>query len=176
MLIAHGPAGYLVGVAAAGARRRFDLVIAGLAGGLFPDLDAVGYHLGIVQGFHRATPLHWPSVWIAAALIGLALIALKRRPGEFLTVMAVSGLVHCGLDMTMAPLYWAAPFHWQAYEMVHVPGGWSPYWLGFIFYWTFLPEIAIWITALWIWRGRREQYALITREAGCAPAPKPGGS
>ena len=51
MLIAHGPAGYLIGTMADRARQRFDLVMAGLAGGLFPDLDAVGFHVGIVQGF-----------------------------------------------------------------------------------------------------------------------------
>ncbi len=157
MLIAHGPAGYLVGVTVTRARRRFDLVIAGVAGGLFPDLDAVGYHLGIVQGFHRATPLHWPSVWIALTLIGLAIMLFKRNLGEIITVIGVSALVHCGLDMTMAPLYWGAPFYWQSYEMVHVPGGWSPYWLGFIFYWTFLPEIMIWIAAFWLWWGRRKR-------------------
>jgi len=164
MIIAHGPAGYLVGAAAAGVRRRLDLVAAGVFGGLFPDIDAVGYHLGIFVGFHRATPLHWPSVWIAALLIGLAMMVLRRRPGEILAVFAASGLVHCGLDMTMAPLYWAAPFHWETYELVHVPGGWSPYWLGFFFYWTFLPEIAIWIAALWVWRGRRARYGRVADE------------
>ena len=157
MLIAHGPAGYLVGVTATRARRRLDLVIAGIVGGLLPDLDAVGYHLGIVQGFHRATPLHWPSVWIALTLIGLTVILFKRGMGEIITVIGVSALVHCGLDMTMAPLYWGAPFHWHSYEMVHVPGGWSPYWLGFIFYWTFLPEIMIWIAAFWLWWNRRKR-------------------
>jgi len=166
MLIAHGPAGYLIGVMAARLRRRGDLVMAGIAGGLMPDLDAVGYHLGIVQGFHRATPFHWPSTWLALTLIGLALVMLKPRLGEVITVLAVAALVHCGLDMTMAPLYWAAPFHWNSYEMIHVPGGWSPYWLGFIFYWTFLPEIMIWLAALWVWRGRRERVGVIVGEPG----------
>lgn len=166
MLIAHGPAGYLIGTMADRARQRFDLVMAGLAGGLFPDLDAVGFHVGIVQGFHRATPLHWPSVWIALALIGIALMFLKRIPGQILTVFAVAGVIHCGLDMTMAPLYWAAPFSWQTYEMVHVPGGWSPYWLGFIFYWTFLPEIMIWVAALWVWRARRNQPEQVRHQPG----------
>ena len=157
MLIAHGPAGYLIGAMADRARQRFDLVMAGLAGGLFPDLDAVGYHLGIVHGFHRATPLHWPSVWLALVLVGVVLMMIKRRTGQVLTVFAAAGLIHCGLDVTMAPLYWAAPFSWQTFELVHVPGGWSPYWLGFIFYWTFVPEIMIWIAAVWVWRSRRSR-------------------
>jgi len=165
MLIAHGPAGYLVGAIAAGAKRRLDLVMAGLVGGLLPDLDAVGFHLGIVQGFHRATPFHWPSTWVVLALIGLAILPLRRRAGEIIVVVAVSALVHCGLDMTMAPLYWAAPFSWQTYELVHVPGGWSPYWLGFIFYWTFIPEILIWIAALWTWRRGRRGAATVMRQA-----------
>ena len=155
MLIAHGPAGYLIGAMADRARQRFDLVMAGLAGGLFPDLDAVGFHAGIVQGFHRATPLHWPSVWVALTLIGIALMLVKRTPGQIFTVFALAGLIHCGLDVTMAPLYWAAPFAWETYELVHVPGGWSPYWLGFIFYWTFLLEVMICLAALWVWRTRR---------------------
>lgn len=166
MLIAHGPAGYLVGAAAAWGRRRFDLVMAGLAGGLFPDLDAVGYHIGIVHGFHRATPLHWPTLWIGLVLIGGVLLFLNRRAGQVFTVFALAGLIHCGLDVTMAPLYWAAPFHWETYELVHVPGGWSPYWLGFIFYWTFLPEIAIWIAAIWVWKTRRDLPKSIRHQPG----------
>jgi len=157
MLIAHGPAGYLIGVLAARVKQRTDLVVAGLIGGLLPDLDAVGYHLGLVQGFHRATPFHWPTTWLVITLIGLLLIMLRRKPGEFITVIGIAALIHCGLDMTMAPLYWAAPFHWETYEMVHVPGGWSPYWLGFIFYWTFLVEVALIFAALFVWHTRREQ-------------------
>lgn len=156
MLIAHGPAGYLIGAGLDRVRRRVDLVIAAVIGSLFPDLDVAGYHAGIVEGFHRATPLHWPAVWFAVIALGFSLRAARPRIGEAVIVFALSALVHCGLDMMMAPLFWAAPFHWTAYEMVEVPGGWHPYWLGFIFYWTFLPEIALWIAALWMWRVRRE--------------------
>ena len=159
MLIAHGPAGYLIGAVADRWRRRFDLVLSGVVGGLAPDLDAVGYHVGIVEGFHRATPLHWPIVWIVLLAIGIGLRFVQPRLGEILAILALAAVVHCGLDATMAPLFWAAPFHFHPVEMVEVPGGWQPYWLGFIFYWTFLPEIAIWIAALLLWRRRREMSA-----------------
>ena len=140
-------------------------MIAGTLGGLAPDLDAIGFHLGIVHGFHRATPFHWPSTWIAVAMIGLVLIWLRRDAGTFVCVLALSALVHCGLDMTMAPLFWAAPFSWEPFELIHVPGGWSPYWLGFIFYWTFVPEILIWLAAIWVWKSRRSKTELLVRQA-----------
>ena len=148
MLIAHAPAGYLVGVAAHARWPFVGMAAAGLLGGLAPDLDLIPYRLGLLEGHHRLSLTHWPVVWLGL----LALAALLRHP--LALTFAASGLVHCGLDATMAPLYWAAPFHWQPVELVEVPGGWDPYWLGFVFWWTFLPEIAIWAAAIAVWRRR----------------------
>ena len=98
MLIAHAPAGYLVGVAAASRLALPGMVLAGIAGGLAPDLDLIPYRLGWAEGHHRLSPTHWPLLWLAL----LAGAAALRRP--LLGVFALSGLVHCGLDATMAPL------------------------------------------------------------------------
>lgn len=81
MLIAHLPAGYILGTFA---RNRWPgrsgIMAAALLGSVVPDLDMVYFHF--VDGgrtHHHAYVTHWPLFWAAVGLVALS-VAKWRDP------------------------------------------------------------------------------------------------
>ncbi|GHC45751.1 metal-dependent hydrolase [Neogemmobacter tilapiae] len=151
MILAHLPAGYLTG-RAMGARRGL-VLWAALLGGVFPDFDMFWFHL-VDQGsvHHHRYPVHIPGFWALVALIALPLIRLMR-PALFAPACAFLAAiaVHLVLDSVGGGILWLWPFNDQLYSLIKVPATQSHWVLSFIFHWSFLAEIAIVGSAVWVW-------------------------
>jgi inner membrane protein len=148
MLIAHLPAGYLLGRALN--RRRGNVMAAALLGAIIPDFDMIWFHLvdhGAVH-HHKYWP-HIPAFWIVAG--GVLLMSLWVAKSRHLTVATVglaSVMIHLVLDTLGGGIMWAWPLSDHLYAAVTVPATQSHWILSFMLHWTFLAEIAICLVAL----------------------------
>ncbi|TIQ16575.1 MAG: metal-dependent hydrolase [Mesorhizobium sp.] len=164
MLIAHLPAGYILG---AFARNRWPgrsgMMTAALLGSVVPDLDMVYFHF--VDGgrtHHHAYVTHWPLFWAAAGLVALS-VAKWRDPRYLAPVGAffAAAMVHMILDSVASPIMWLMPFDRRALELVTDPATYRNWVMSFLLHWTFALELLIctWALALGI---RRSQLVATT--------------
>lgn len=164
MIVAHLPTGYLLGVALERLRPlacspRLWLGSA-LLGAFAPDLDMLYFHLvdGGQQHHHRYWS-HWPVVWFS--LLALAVLAWSRAPQVRWPALAVlfslNGCVHLMLDSVVGDIWWLAPWVDQPFALATVTARYSPWWLNFILHPSFLLELGLLASALWLaWRRRRQ--------------------
>jgi inner membrane protein len=159
MLIAHVPAGYLLGAAAqrmAGANGR-SIMLAALLGSMTPDFDMLYFHLiDGRQTHHHHYFTHWPVFWLTLALALTFVSVLLRRP-RLIVVLAFSAgtLLHMVLDTIAAPILRLMPFDNRSVEMVEIPAVYTNWIWSFVFHWTFALEITICLTALALFLRRR---------------------
>ncbi|WP_378951805.1 metal-dependent hydrolase [Mesorhizobium sp. ANAO-SY3R2] len=153
MLIAHLPAGFILGTLArrsrSGARA---LIAAALLGSVVPDFDMFYFYL--VDGrqtHHHFYLTHWPLFWLALGFVVLSLVGwLLPRLTVATGVFLVGVLSHMVLDSIAAPMQWLMPFSDLPVELVTVPARYSHWILSFILHWTFALEIAICVLAAWL--------------------------
>lgn len=161
MIVGHLPAGYVM---ARLGYQRFGRLIDnyrkfmfwGLFGSIAPDLDMFYFHL--VDGgrvHHHKYFSHYPVLWLALIVIAAALcrgIAVQKKVGIYGLIFAVAGFCHLILDTVVGDIWWFAPFVDQPFAFATVPALYRPWWLSFIFHWSFLLEIAVFAWAAWLWR------------------------
>ncbi|MDQ6434909.1 metal-dependent hydrolase [Mesorhizobium sp. LHD-90] len=158
MLIGHLPLGYII---ASSLRRRFGavggLVAASLAGSVAPDIDMLRFYLIDFGRYnHRYYFTHWPSFWLAAAVVTLPAIYRLKRAWFLPAVGFYLGVAsHLVTDTVPGPVRWFAPFSMTAHELVRVPANYSHWILSVVGYWTFLLDIAVCAIAFLIWRADR---------------------
>ncbi|MEO5323703.1 metal-dependent hydrolase [Mesorhizobium sp. CC13] len=84
MLIAHLPAGYIIGSLA---RQKLPqagaLMLAAMVGSVAPDFD-IAWFLFVDNGsvHHRDYPTHWPLFWALVAAVVVPLMRCRRRDGR----------------------------------------------------------------------------------------------
>jgi inner membrane protein len=152
MLIAHLPAGYLLGRFAQCqlSSKSFTLMGASILGNMAPDFDMLYFHF--IDA--RTTPhhdyfTHWPLFWLAVGASLVATTCLSRRASVVLAMLFFIGtMMHMIMDSVAAPIHWLAPFSNMTVELVTVPATSSNWIISFVYHWTFLIEIAIWVLAL----------------------------
>ena len=166
MLIAHLPAGYILGTFA---RNRWPgrsgIMAAAMLGSVFPDIDMFYFHF--VDGgrtHHHAYITHWPLFWAAAGLVALAVA--KRRGQRYLAPVGAffaAAMTHMILDTVASPIMWLMPFDRRALELVTVPAIYRNWVMSFMLHWTFALELLIgaWALALGF---RRSQSVVATPE------------
>ena len=157
MLIAHLPAGYLLskGMLAMehlhhlSAQTKRRLVVAGMAGAIFPDIDLLYFYLiDHRQHGHHSYWTHLPLFWVIAMMIWIALFWQRSRAWAWLgIVFGISALGHMVLDSTAGGIRWLYPVSMQYFRLVHVHAGQSWWVMNFVLHWTFLLEIVIVISA-----------------------------
>ncbi|UWQ81859.1 metal-dependent hydrolase (plasmid) [Leisingera sp. S132] len=156
MLTAHLPSGYVLARLAPEGHRL--LLPAALIGAVLPDFDMLWFHF-VDQGsiHHHRYWVHVPAFWAVVAALALPVLALRARallaPG---LVFFAALFLHMVLDTIGGGILWGAPFNDRLYTLVEVPAS-QPHWvLSFLLHWTFLLELGIWASALYLWRkGRR---------------------
>lgn len=153
MLIAHLPAGYILGTFA---RNRWPgrsgIMAASMLGSVVPDLDMVYFHF--VDGgrtHHHAYITHWPLFWAGVGLVALS-VAKWRDPRYLAPVGAffAAAMIHMILDSVASPIMWLMPFDRRALELVTVPAMYRNWVMSFMLHWTFALELLIcaWALAL----------------------------
>lgn len=158
MFIAHLPAGYLVARVCI-ARRPIEishirlLVLAGMVGGIFPDIDLIFAALsdGPRIHHHRYWP-HLPAIWLGLGLLAYSLLRLARArgtrywPATGIFLLGVAS--HLVLDSLVGGIWWLWPWLDQPFALVRIPATYSPWWLNFLLHWSFGVELAIVALAL----------------------------
>lgn len=125
MLIAHLPAGYLLGRFAQKSQnsKSFALMGPAVLGNTAPDIDMLYFHF--IDG--RRTPhhdyfTHWPLFWLAVGVSLLAGTYMFRRRSVKLALLFFTGtMIHMIMDSVAAPIHWLAPFSDLTIELVAVP-------------------------------------------------------
>lgn len=162
MFIAHLPAGYILGRAAA----RTGLpgtMAAALAGSILPDLDLFYFYLvDARQHHHHSYWIHYPVVWLtllAASGIWLALArGRSKRAAWPAFILCLSAMAHIMLDGLVGDIMLLAPWSRKFYALAQVEAIHQPWWLNFILHWSFAVELAITAAAIWLWvRNRRSR-------------------
>ncbi len=160
MIIGHLPAAY-IGTKVLYKRlnngrvskRLFTLM--GILGGIIPDFDMFYfYFIDNRQNHHHTYWPHFPVVWLTLLLTSY-LWFRHSRSGSYspaAMIFAVNGTVHMLLDTVVGDLWWFMPFIDKSYALFSVPARFQPWWLNFIFHWSFAFEIAIVIFAVFLLR------------------------
>jgi inner membrane protein len=171
MLIAHAPAGYLLGRIMSWVVKKDpaafpdmektsrSIVTAAIIGGIAPDLDFI-YHIFIDSArtphhsYFTHMPFFWAGLWIVLYVIGKV-----RRDSSFRTIAAafcLGAILHLLLDTFTGVIYWFYPFwgkgvNFFAVADVHV------WWVeNFTRHWTFTFEIAIIAAAMAVYLGPKK--------------------
>lgn len=153
MITAHLPAGYILG-------QRLDrperwVFAAALLGAVFPGFDFL-FYVFVDHGriHHHRYWVHIPFFW---AILGAVALPLVWRTGARWPALAFLAAVflHLLLDTLVGDIMWGAPVSTRLMSFFDVPPTYD-FWLwSFIFHWSFLVEIAIWLAALLLWRRAR---------------------
>jgi hypothetical protein len=166
MFIAHLPAGYLTARAVMQrAGPRSGLLLAGMAGGVFPDVDLLyGALVDAGQIHHHRYWTHLPVFWLVVwvGLEGVARFTGRRFCHLHLPVrsflLAVAG--HLLLDTVAGDIWWFGPWLDQPFSLVTVPARYPSWWLSYLFHWTFALEMSIVALAGWVaWSAQRVRRA-----------------
>jgi inner membrane protein len=154
MLTAHLPSGYIL--ARMSRHRARYLMPAALIGAVLPDLDMLWFHL-VDQGavhHHRYWP-HIPLIWLGIAVVSLPILRYFGLLAPGLVFFAAI-LLHMVLDTIAGGILWGYPINDTLFSLTVVPATYSHWITSFILHWTFLPEIAVWVWAIWLWTYRRQ--------------------
>ncbi|MCH2078395.1 MAG: metal-dependent hydrolase [Rhodobacteraceae bacterium] len=148
MILAHLPAGYLVGRAMPAAPW---VIPAAVLGGILPDFDLLAFYLWDDRAFHHHRYwVHIPGFWVLVAAITAPFIsrAWKLPWLAFLTAI----FVHIALDSIVGGIVWFWPFSDTMYTLIEVSARHQNWLLNFILHWTFFAlELPIIMTAFYLW-------------------------
>lgn len=156
MLIAHLPAGYILGKATHSKRAVLGVI---LAASILPDLDMLWFHL--VDGgrvhHHRYWP-HVPGFWVIVAAIAMPLIARLKRQWMVPAGLAFGAIaLHLMLDTLVGGIMWLWPFNDVLIRAATVSPTHSHWILSFMFHWSFALEILVCLAALFLFLFRQRR-------------------
>jgi hypothetical protein len=160
MFIGHLPSGYIASkllyprLEPAGSALKTYLW-AGALGAVAPDFDMMYFYLVDHRMHHHHTYwTHFPIVWACLLFISLIWLSAARvkRLAALATIFSLNGLVHMLLDSIVGDIWWFAPFIDRPFSLFSVPALYKPWWLNFLFNWSFALELVIVALAVYIWR------------------------
>lgn len=168
MFIAHLPAGYIVSNVIA---KRIDsnqfniklFVIAGMIGAIAPDLDMIYFYLfDHKQHHHHSYFTHYSILWFSLLLFSIVLyqVVIDKSKAILAIIFSINACLHMILDSFVGDIWWFAPFIDKPYVMFTVTARYQPWWLNFIFHWSFFLELLISAWAFIVFRGNRQTGAI----------------
>jgi inner membrane protein len=146
MFIAHLSAGYLL---TDSLQRRFkikDFLLVGLVASILPDIDLFYFFfVDNRQSLHHAYWTHIPFDWLCIALVVFVSLRLFNQGKYYLAaiIFFANIFLHMLLDTIAGGIMWLYPFSQTELFLVTVPARFHPWYLNFVFHWTFLLEIAL---------------------------------
>jgi inner membrane protein len=158
MIIAHGPAGYLLtklftntifrnSISPQHNAKRYNvLILTGIIGGIMPDFDFICYILSSSNRIpHHLYLTHMPFFWICMMSLLVVTGTLLRKP--YFTAVSItlcsSALLHLIFDTLTGDIYWLYPFSRHPFNVFSVHGTYIWWVHNYMHHWTFLFEIAI---------------------------------
>jgi len=147
MLIAHAPAGYILGRAA---KVKRNVMLAVLLASVLPDFDMLWFHL--VDGgnvHHHRYWTHTPGFWMVIFALVLPVISVRKPQWLWPAALCfVAILLHLLMDTFVGDIMWLWPFSTEFFHIVTVPKTHNNWVLSFVMHWSFLVELLICAVAL----------------------------
>jgi inner membrane protein len=147
MFIAHLPAGYIAARAYCrhlGITPLSTIIMAGLVGGMVPDIDLV--YGSLVDGgrvHHHRYWTHLPLVWLGISALAWSLRAKTRAWRHVIAVFLLAAWGHLLLDSVAGDIWWLWPWLDIPFSLVTIPSLHSHWWLNYLLHWTFALEVTI---------------------------------
>jgi len=93
--------------------------------------------------------VHIPFFWFLTAAVTLPFL-LRTKYKQTALVFFAAIFMHLLLDSISGGIMWLAPFNNNLWQIVKIPPTQSHWILSFIFHWTFIIEILVWIFAFYL--------------------------
>jgi hypothetical protein len=165
MFIGHLPAGYITSKLL---YPRFisqnvmsnHFLLAGALGAIAPDLDMVYFYLVDHRQHHHHTYMpHYPIIWVTMLFLSIISFRIPRNPynSSLAVIFFLNGVIHMLLDSIVGDIWWFAPLAGKQFAFFTVPALYKPWWLNFIFHWSFGLELVVVIWAVYLWRKNAEK-------------------
>ena len=165
MIVGHIPAGYLAAILLRTHSQKWSIpqlqvLGAALFGSVAPDIDLLWFYFVDDRQYHHHTYWpHYPIVWVS--IIAASLVCSYATKYAWLPLMSLvfglAGMLHMVLDSIVGDIWWLAPWVDRPYSLFTVPARFDHWWLNFVFHWSFILELAIWLCAYYFWL-RKDQY------------------
>ncbi len=156
MLIAHLPAGYILGRTT---RTKGAMLGGVLLASVLPDFDMLWFYL--VDGgsvLHHRYWTHVPGFWLIVAAITLPAVSMLKRSWLPVATLGFSAiLLHLVLDTLVGSIMWQWPFSRDFFQLATVPATRSHWILSFMFHWSFLVELLICAVAIILYLRTRNE-------------------
>lgn len=165
MLIGHAPSGYII---ASLLLRKFSgrsispafFYVAGIIGALAPDLDMLFFYFVDHRQHHHHTYFpHFPLLWLSLLSVSVVWLCLAKKSkfAALAFIFCLGGFIHMVLDTIVGDIWWFAPFIDRPFALFNVPALYKPWWLNFIFHWSFALELSLWLWAIVVYRRHSSQ-------------------
>ncbi|MGD1933165.1 MAG: metal-dependent hydrolase [Candidatus Phaeomarinobacter sp.] len=141
MFIGHLPAGYVFSRVFADRLAQ----AAAMVGSILPDVDLLYFYtLGDRAVVHHHYWTHVPAFWVVLGVIIWSILRLVGSRYHLYVVPLLLGVfLHLCLDTIVGSIFWMYPFSDMTLTLIHVPALYDPWYLNFIWHWTFALEIAV---------------------------------
>lgn len=117
-----------------------------MIGAVFPDIDLFYFYLFDNRSVHHHKYfLHWFSFWIPIFLMSYFYFKFSQYTSRLALIVLLfssAALLHISLDTFVGDVWLFAPFIDKPYVFFEVTNRYQPWWLNFIFHWSFGMEIA----------------------------------
>ncbi|ALH94923.1 metal-dependent hydrolase [Acinetobacter equi] len=157
MFIAHLPSGYIL---AKVLQKKFKtlpihshlFITVTMLGAIFPDIDLFYFYL--IDGrsvHHHQYFLHWFAFWIPLFFIAFFCFWKSNFQSKWAALAStffLAALLHVFLDTFVGDVWLLAPFVMEPFAFFEVSARYQPWWLNFIFHWSFAVELVICMWAL----------------------------
>lgn len=155
MVLAHGPAGYLLSRSFPKSWKTAPITLMAILGGIAPDFDFIINILGISDLNHRAFATHTPSFWIMSWLVAWSITKIRRADARPVHAFFMGATLHVLLDIptgirVFAPL-------WNEFILFFPDLYFNVSLIEFLTHPYVVAEILIILLALLVWKQQRAQ-------------------
>ncbi len=158
MIFAHLPAGFITTkilehrLHITGKKEQKYFYIIGLIFSVIPDFDVFYFYAFNSSMHHHKFSPHLPFFWLLFFSIGAIFIYFIKKLiwVKFYIVALANIIVHLLLDSITAPLWWFYPLSNMPIMLIEVPAQYNHWFISMAFHWSFLLEVAIIATALYL--------------------------
>jgi inner membrane protein len=160
MFFAHSAAGYLltkplVHRLTSDSRQMKQLLVLGMIGSVFPDLDLLYFYLiDQQQHAHHTYWTHLPYFWLVLFALAMSVAAIfnARTIAYSVVIFTLNVCLHLFLDTFCGGIRWFYPFEPTKVVFFEVPARFDWWVMNFILHWSFVVELLIMVAAIQYFR------------------------